>query len=417
MKRAVVFGLGNRWNKYKEIIHNEWNVVALLDNDPKKQGMMYDGIPSFHPCAISQIEFDYVLITVAGIDKDEITEQLLHYGVNESRIIVYSKQISPFLIDPLFFKEALNAPEKRTLFKNNVEIVYLELNSGCNRKCWMCPNSIIDRSSSNIKLPREVLIKVLSELQEIDYDCDITLSAFNEPMLDDDLDDNIRLIRSYLPNAPLHFNTNGDYLSKKRLEELEVLGLDFLPVSLYIDTIDVLWNYQDSVSAIENATKKLGLSIEAITEQNDVITTCVCYYKTLPVIFRCANHRIVASDRGGSIPAEAPVMRLKKANRICDRFFTNFTVNYDGSVTHCSNLYPDYIPHSEYKDFGVKNNSIFDLFTSEKWTKNRKLHIGDVSQLVCNTCGIMSDNWEDSGLSILPFQPFRDRPRYRPNKY
>ncbi|MCL2046634.1 MAG: SPASM domain-containing protein [Oscillospiraceae bacterium] len=416
MKRAVVFGLGNRWNKFKDIISNEWNIVALLDNDSKKQGMIYEGIPSFHPCMISNIDFDYVLITVEGNDAAEISDQLRSYGVNEDHIIIYDKQISQFLIDPLFFSESLSTLEKRTLFKNNVELVFLELNSSCNRRCWMCPNSIIDRHSSNTKLSHDILIKVLKELQEIDYDCDISLSAFNEPMLDEDLDDNIILIKSYLPNAPLHFNTNGDYLSRKRLEELEVLGLDFLPVSIYIDTIDKVWNYQDSIIAIEKAVKKLDLSINAITEANNVNTTCICYYKSLPVIFRCANHRVVASDRGGSLPEEAPVLRNVKANRICDRFFTQFTVNYDGSVTHCSNFHPDFIPHSRYKEFGINDNSIFDIFTSEKWTNSRKLHIGDMSKLPCNTCGIISDIWGDTSLSIMSFQPFRDRPRYRSNK-
>jgi MoaA/NifB/PqqE/SkfB family radical SAM enzyme len=413
MKKAVVFGVGKRWNHFKNEINNEYALVAFSDNDSDKQGCIIDGIPVLKPCSIIDIDFDIILIMPSGNAAINIYNQLKSFGIDECRIKKYDKQVSPLLIDADFFTENLTIEQKKELFKNNIELVFIELNSQCNRRCWMCTDSVIDRRSENIKLPQKILVKLLLELQEINYNCDISLSVFNEPMIDEDLENNIKLIKKYLPNAPLHFNTNGDFLTIERLKVLETLGLDFLPISLYIDTIEKPWNYNDSVKAIERATKKLELEILEISENNDIITNCVCQYKSLPVIFRCANHRIVAGDRCGSIPETAPVKRFEKALRICDRPFTQFTVNYNCDVTMCSNFHPNFDGHLPYIAGNIEISSIFDIYTSENWTAFRKKHIGDINSTICKTCGIISDIWGNKSLSILPFQPFRDRPRYR----
>ncbi len=413
MKKAIVFGIGRHWERYACEIKKEYQIIAFADNDTRKQGLLIDGKPVLQPCVISEVNFDVVVITLTGKALEQIRNQLLSLGIDESRIVAYEKQIGDFLIDAMFFTDNLTNIQKRKLFKNNVELVFLELNSQCNRQCWMCTNSVLDRHSQNKKLPREVLEKVLSELQEIHYDCDISLSVFNEPMLNDDLDESISLIKSFLPDAPVHFNTNGDYLTAGRLEQLEKLGLDFLPVSLYIDTPEKPWTQSGAEQAIEKAASRLGISVNSLSVEDHTIVNADCQYKSLHVLFRCANHRIVAGDRCGSVPEDAPVRRFKKVSRICDRTFTQFTVNHNGAVTLCSNFHPDFVPHAPYICGNVETESIFDIYASRRWTEFRRKHIGDIESTPCSTCGIVSGVWGDTSLSLMDFQPFRDRPRYR----
>lgn len=44
-----------------------------------------------------------------------------------------------------------------------IRMVEIEIFSFCNRKCWFCPNSFIDRNSTNILMQEELYLKILNE--------------------------------------------------------------------------------------------------------------------------------------------------------------------------------------------------------------------------------------------------------------
>ena len=66
--------------------------------------------------------------------------------------------------------------------KDNLKLIEIELFSYCNRKCWMCPNSFIDRKTNNTFMKTEIYKKILKELGSIDYDNLISFSRYNEPL-------------------------------------------------------------------------------------------------------------------------------------------------------------------------------------------------------------------------------------------
>ena len=53
---------------------------------------------------------------------------------------------------------------KKRVFKENVCWVEIGISSFCNRKCWFCPNSIIDRNSCNIEFINNLRIERAKEL-------------------------------------------------------------------------------------------------------------------------------------------------------------------------------------------------------------------------------------------------------------
>ena len=103
-------------------------------------------------------------------------------------------------------------------FKNNVLKVAFEINSNCNRKCYYCPQSLIDIRPQ--KMDTEILDKVLIELKHIKYDKNICLNIFNEPLFYyDNLINSIIKIKNSLTDTYLYFSTNGDFLTRERPTE------------------------------------------------------------------------------------------------------------------------------------------------------------------------------------------------------
>ena len=114
-------------------------------------------------------------------------------------------------------------------FKSQLKLIEIEVFSFCNRKCWFCPNSYIDRKSDTVLLPETAYLSILDQLSEIDYDQEITYSRYNEPLSKKEIIlKRISQAREYLPKAKLRTNTNGDYISLDYIHQLRDAGLNEL---------------------------------------------------------------------------------------------------------------------------------------------------------------------------------------------
>ena len=97
----------------------------------------------------------------------------------------------------------------KELFKKQLRLIEIEIFSYCNRKCWFCPNSFIDRISDNKIMAEETYLDLLSQLQQIDYSGELTYSRYNEPTAKKDLFlKRVAQARKMLPNVILRTNTN-----------------------------------------------------------------------------------------------------------------------------------------------------------------------------------------------------------------
>src|SRR5262245_6641940 len=115
---------------------------------------------------------------------------------------------------PAHFVAANSRDEARTLFASSVKVVEIEIFTYCNRACWFCPNSKIDRRSSNNYMDEALYLRILSELAEIDYCGIVNFNRYNEPLADRVILDRLRQARALLPKATLQTYTNGDYLTR-----------------------------------------------------------------------------------------------------------------------------------------------------------------------------------------------------------
>lgn len=86
--RIIIFGTGDYYKKYKKWFRTE-DIVALIDNDLGKQGNQIDGHCVLSPSEAVLCDYDYIIIL--SVHEIVMKEQLIALGVNEKKIIGYSR--------------------------------------------------------------------------------------------------------------------------------------------------------------------------------------------------------------------------------------------------------------------------------------------------------------------------------------
>ena len=142
--------------------------------------------------------------------------------------------------------------DKKALFKAAVEIINIETSYQCNRKCDYCPVANSTRKTVQSSMSVDLIEKISSQLAEIRYENRISLNLYNEPLLDEELEEKIGVIRSHLPWATLTLNSNGDKLQKARLKKLSNSGLNYICVTLHPQP-----NRSNSPSMLSKRIKKM----------------------------------------------------------------------------------------------------------------------------------------------------------------
>ncbi|MEI0557255.1 radical SAM/SPASM domain-containing protein [Brachyspira intermedia] len=275
----------------------------------------------------------------------------------------------------------------KNIFKKNVTWVEIGISSFCNRKCWFCPNSFIDRFSQNLILEEKLFIKVLSELQEIDYSNRIYLHRYNEPLYDKDLlITRIKQVRKYLPNCNITIFSNGDYLTSDYLELLNKYRVNNIIITYY-------YNYNDKNIPFDidniihpgmiKLLNKLKLEYQVVIK-NDLYYQIDCNYKNIYINYRAVDFRKHATDRGQLLKDSVNIVNN---NGLC--FMPNFhlAVDYDGNYTLCCNIRSDVKKHENYILGNIKDSTIFDIFMGTKMINFRKKLMVEAKRIeICSTC-------------------------------
>ena len=81
--RYILFGTGDYYNRFHSWFENH-EVIAVLDNDARKQGLQIDGHPIIAPENITEYSYDVVVILSFYVS--EMRSQLLEIGVEQEKI-------------------------------------------------------------------------------------------------------------------------------------------------------------------------------------------------------------------------------------------------------------------------------------------------------------------------------------------
>lgn len=112
----------------------------------------------------------------------------------------------------------------------NLTAVEIEVNSNCNRSCSYCPNSSEKRiENGNIKF--ELYQKIVSELKINKFKGRLSYHFYGEPLLNKSLEKLISFAKKEIPKAKHVIFTNGDFLTRERVNTLIQAGVDYFIIT------------------------------------------------------------------------------------------------------------------------------------------------------------------------------------------
>ena len=248
--------------------------------------------------------------------------------------------VAPAFLEPAHFHAASTPEEARRLFKASVSMVEVELFSYCNRVCWFCPNSSIDRRSQREFMEPSIYRGILSQLAEIDYGGTISYSRYNEPLADRSILERLAEARTAVPQALLHTNTNGDYLTPSYLADLHQAGLRSLNIQIYLGN-DERYDHEGMRRKITKTVRALNLDAELTRDDADEWLECRAAYEDLKLRIYARNFERNGSSRGDTVPVRLQYRRTSP----CYSPVNHVYVDYNGKMMPCCNLRSDVDSH------------------------------------------------------------------------
>ncbi len=309
------------------------------------------------------------------------------------QIIFASEENASALINS--HTQTLDNKTKKALFKRNVELINLELSYRCNRKCDYCPVSFSSRNAHQLFMSNEILNKICQELQEIRYENRISLNLYNEPLLDNNLEEKISLIKKHLPYCHIAFNSNGDKLNFNRLKTLSDAGCDYICVTLH-PPAKKEQDLNDIKKRLSNLCKKLKYEKP---EYFDIERNNFIQFRSIGINIKIQwpDWHNNGTNRAGILTEH--ISKTFKRSQPCAKPFREFTIYYDGKVQPCCEIFHD-TTHNILEMGDLSKKSIFDIYCSEKLSKFR-MDLFDFSKKygVCEKCNVKDySNPEDDVL-------------------
>ena len=273
--------------------------------------------------------------------------------------------------------------DNKQIFKQNLKLIEIETFSYCNRKCWFCPNSFVDRLSDNKIMNENTYLDLLQQLKEIDFSGELTYSRYNEPLSKREIFiKRVKQARKVLPNAILRANTNGDYVTRDYIEELCDAGFNQLWIQQYLGNNE-RYDHEKMRERAEKKIEKLDLPATIITDIPDCKLEYDLSHRGMTIHIRSRNFELDGSSRGDTIDIASDYTRTKK----CSQVSSNMYIDYNGSVMVCCALRSD-VPGQESGIMGhISDGKLWDIFMSDKYRPWREHHEEDgPKEGVCKSC-------------------------------
>jgi hypothetical protein len=277
------------------------------------------------------------------------------------------------------------------LFKAAVQMVEIEVHTFCNRKCWFCSNTVVDRRSAARLMAPELYTSILEQLTEIDYERTISFSRYNEPFANPVIIDRIVEARARLPRAVLHSNTNGDYLKRDTLQTVADVGLNSLSIQCYLGDTEA-YDHERVKGQFEKILKRLGLSFPVTIDTPGEWYEGAGEHRGLKIRVYGRNFAVNGTSRGDTVGIAKSYVRTSP----CLSPFWHFYVDWNGSVMPCCNLRSE-VPSHAVAAIAVltPQRSIFEVFSggaARDWRKH--LASFDPKSGLCRGCSFVTTDYD-----------------------
>lgn len=264
--------------------------------------------------------------------------------------------------------------------------VSIETFSKCNAACTFCTYPIATRIGE--KMPDEMLDRIIEELKDHPWPFMISPFKLNEPLLDKRLIPLCRKINAELPRAVLRIFTNGSALTEKHIKEIATL-----------ERVRHLWVSLNDHRPDEYE-KVMGLKFERTAANLDALHAAKAMgwfpHEVVLSKVRCdeagedeafwryCNERwplfqpfLIKRDGWlGHIDPEDPEV----PDTACGRWF-ELSITATGVVSHCC---MDGL--AEYPIGDLRTQSLFEVYNSPAWRRNRLKMWSRKNVHPCSTC-------------------------------
>lgn len=269
---------------------------------------------------------------------------------------------------------------------NSLITVEFNVTELCNRKCVFCPR--VDPKvypNRSLHMKKETTAKVASDLASFSYRGRISFSGFGEPFLHKEFAALVRICRIYLPESTIETNTNGDFLTVEKIQEIFDAGLTYLYINLY-----------DGV------------------EQRQVFHNLLASAGIDPSRYRLRDHWMGSTqafglnlnNRSGMVTMEGMRSPVEVYGKPCFYPFYKMLVDWDGNVLFCSNDWG-----REIVVGNVHKQHVKDIWMSEDMYRVRgRLMRGDRSVSPCSTCNVEGTLHGRSSFDLLT-RYYKDLPK------
>lgn len=249
-----------------------------------------------------------------------------------------------------------------TLFRR----LQIQTIAGCNYRCPFCPANTTSKLYGGVPLgmrPRmteQTFDCILEELHELDYQGEVLLHLFNEPLLDERIEDFVRRVREQCPGAYIRIDSNGSLLTRRRLADLVDNGLDRLTIDDYTDNHRILKRIRSWQLSARELSVVHGIS-RSMTENVDPA-------------------RLYLYNRAGNVPGlDVPDHPLPL---FCSLPFRHCYVGFRGEVVLCCSDW-----RFEEVLGMIGEDSLRNIWMSERFEQIRAMLIGQNREGgICQRC-------------------------------
>ena len=242
---------------------------------------------------------------------------------------------------------------------STLRIVEISVVDSCNRTCSFCPHDDINYTFRYGRADLKLFETISNQLIERDYTGYIAICGYGEPTMYKQLIEAVSILRK--TKAKIDLITNGELLTKQKVNELFLAGLDILTISLYEEQY------------IEH-TNKL---VEGLHESQYLIRNR--YLNQISVV----NRREILHNHGD----------IERTSE-CWLPSYKMLINHDGNVLLCCN---DWTRTNTYGN--VYQQSLWDIWTTNMNEKRQNL-LNGIIEGVCKKCDV---NGTDYGKESSDF--------------
>ncbi len=290
----------------------------------------------------------------------------------------------------------------------------IQTHSYCNAMCIMCPYRYTSKTLSQGKMGWELFCKVIDDLVGFPSLKLISLMLQNEPLLNENILEEIKYVKMARPDIEISISTNGFYLTSKLTKQLVDAGLDSLIFSINALTKNTFESVEkgldyDNVfenlrSLIGNKPKKLCVIVKGMVIQDNAIEFGISEkFSDIPKLLSAKNIPFdisPISNRAGALKNYDDLLifdhfQSSKQKTICNDLFDTVSILYNGDMIGCC---ADWNRESILGN--LRNQNIGEIMSGpEVTTRMEMIREGKYDQILpCKNCSqaknILSNLWK-----------------------